>query len=208
RNGRDPATMTWSAALVVCCGEDEEAVRRRAANIGREPDELRANGAAGTVSEVVDRLGAFVEAGAERIYLQVLDMGDLDHLRLVAAEVAPAPPCAAGRAGAAGPPPPLRRWRGRPARSGAWGGRRWSSVASVRRRGRSPRSGRSSPAVAARRAAPGPRPPRPGRCRPRAGTGRSGPPAPTGRRPDGPSPGRGCLPARRCGAGAAPRRSA
>lgn len=92
RNGRDPATMTWSAALVVCCGEDEEAVRRRAANIGREPDELRANGAAGTVSEVVDRLGAFVEAGAERIYLQVLDMGDLDHLRLVAAEVAPALP--------------------------------------------------------------------------------------------------------------------
>jgi alkanesulfonate monooxygenase SsuD/methylene tetrahydromethanopterin reductase-like flavin-dependent oxidoreductase (luciferase family) len=88
--GRDPDTMTWSAALVVCCGEDEDAYRRRAKAIGREPDELRANGAAGTVTEVVDRLGAFVEAGAQRLYLQVLDLADLDHLRLIAAEVVPA----------------------------------------------------------------------------------------------------------------------
>lgn len=89
---RDPATMTMSAALVLCCGEDEETFRRRAAAIGRQPDELRANGACGTPTEVVERLAAFAEAGAERIYLQVLDLHDLDHLRLVAAEVAPALP--------------------------------------------------------------------------------------------------------------------
>jgi F420-dependent oxidoreductase-like protein len=88
--GRDPGTMTWSAALVVCCGEDEDTYRRRAKAIGREPAELRANGAAGTVAEVTDRLGAFAEAGAQRIYLQVLDLADLDHLRLIAAEVVPA----------------------------------------------------------------------------------------------------------------------
>jgi F420-dependent oxidoreductase-like protein len=88
--GRDPQTMTWSAALVLCCGEDDGAFRRRAKAIGHDPDELRANAAAGTVAEVVDRLGAFGEAGAERIYLQVLDLADLDHLRLIAAEVAPA----------------------------------------------------------------------------------------------------------------------
>lgn len=87
---RDPATMTWSAALVLCVGRDEAELARRAAAIGRKPEELRENGAGGTVSEVVDRLGAFVEAGAERLYLQVLDLSDLDHLRLVAAEVAPA----------------------------------------------------------------------------------------------------------------------
>jgi F420-dependent oxidoreductase-like protein len=86
---RDPATMTWSAALVLCCGEDEATFRRRAAAIGREPEEMRANGAAGTVTEVTDRISAFAEAGAERIYLQVLDLHDLDHLRLVATEVAP-----------------------------------------------------------------------------------------------------------------------
>jgi F420-dependent oxidoreductase-like protein len=86
---RDPTTMTWSNALVVCVGADEAEIARRAAAIGRDVDELRANGLAGTPSEVVDRLGAFAEAGAQRAYLQVLDLGDLDHLRLIAAEVLP-----------------------------------------------------------------------------------------------------------------------
>lgn len=86
---RDPASLTWSNALVVCVGADEAEIARRAAAIGREVDELRANGLAGTPSEVVDRLGAFAEAGSQRAYLQVLDLGDLDHLRLIAAEVLP-----------------------------------------------------------------------------------------------------------------------
>jgi F420-dependent oxidoreductase-like protein len=89
-HGRDPGTMTWSAALVVCVGSDEGEVQARAKAIGREPAELRENGLAGTVSEVVDKAGRYVEAGAERIYLQVLDLSDLDHLRLIATEVAPA----------------------------------------------------------------------------------------------------------------------
>ncbi len=88
--GRDPSSMAWSTAQVLCCGEDEEAYRRRAAAIGREPDQLRATGLAGTVAEVTDKLGTFADAGAQRIYLQVLDLSDLDHLRLVAAELAPA----------------------------------------------------------------------------------------------------------------------
>ena len=75
---------------VLCCGEDEDAYRRRAAAIGREPDQLRATGLAGTVAEVTDKLGTFADAGAQRVYLQVLDLSDLDHLGLVAAEVAPA----------------------------------------------------------------------------------------------------------------------
>jgi F420-dependent oxidoreductase-like protein len=86
---RDPASMTCSAALVVCVGRDEAEFAQRAKAIGREPEELRKNGIAGTVPEAVDRLGAYVAAGAERVYLQVLDLSDLDHLRLLAAEVAP-----------------------------------------------------------------------------------------------------------------------
>ncbi|WP_244928706.1 LLM class F420-dependent oxidoreductase [Nocardioides sp. W7] len=86
---RDPATMTWSNALVLCVGSDEAEIARRAAAIGREPDELRENGLAGTPQEVVDKLGRYAALGAERAYLQVLDLADLDHLRLVAAEVAP-----------------------------------------------------------------------------------------------------------------------
>jgi F420-dependent oxidoreductase-like protein len=85
--GRDPATLTYSAALVLCCGRDETEVERRAAAIGRKPDELRKNGAAGTPAEVVATLQRWAEAGATRMYLQVLDLSDLDHLGLVAAEV-------------------------------------------------------------------------------------------------------------------------
>lgn len=81
--------MVFSAAQVLCCGTTEAEVARRAAALGREPSELRENGLAGTPAEVVDKLGRFAEAGATRMYLQVLDLDDLDHLALVAAEVAP-----------------------------------------------------------------------------------------------------------------------
>ncbi len=84
---RDPSTMKFSAALVVCCGEDDAEVARRAAAIGREPAELRENGAAGTPDELRATLASWNEAGAERIYLQVLDLADLDHLDLIAATV-------------------------------------------------------------------------------------------------------------------------
>ena len=73
----------------MCCGRDEAEFRRRADAIGREPDELRANGAAGFPGEVVDRLQAFAAAGAETAYLQVLDVSDLEHLGLIASEVMP-----------------------------------------------------------------------------------------------------------------------
>ena len=87
--GRDPATMGLSAAQVVCCGADETEVVRRAKSIGRQPDELRAHGAAGTPEEVVASLRTFAEAGADTIYLQLLDLQDLDHLRLLSEEVMP-----------------------------------------------------------------------------------------------------------------------
>ncbi|PSL03733.1 F420-dependent oxidoreductase-like protein [Haloactinopolyspora alba] len=87
--GRDPDELVYSAALVLACGKDEAEFARRAAAIGREPAELRANGLAGTPQEVVDGIGALKELGAGRVYLQVLDLTDLEHLELVAAEVAP-----------------------------------------------------------------------------------------------------------------------
>lgn len=87
--GRDAASMTYSAAQVLCVGADEAEIDRRAAAIGREKDELRANGLAGTPEEVVAKIKQFEAAGAERLYLQVLDLHDLEHLRLVAAEVMP-----------------------------------------------------------------------------------------------------------------------
>jgi F420-dependent oxidoreductase-like protein len=89
RRNRDPASLTLSAAQVVCCGADEAEIAARARAIGREVDELRANGAAGTPDEVVARLRELEAAGAETVYLQVLDLDDLDHLRLLSARVLP-----------------------------------------------------------------------------------------------------------------------
>ncbi|GAA3725839.1 LLM class F420-dependent oxidoreductase [Gordonia hankookensis] len=87
--GRSADSITYSAALVLCCGANEEELARRAAAIGREVDELRENGAAGTPAEVVEKIESYRAAGASRIYLQTLDLSDLDHLELVANEVAP-----------------------------------------------------------------------------------------------------------------------
>ena len=87
--GRDPASIVFSAAQVVCCGKDEAELARRAASIGRELPELRENGVAGSPSEVVDKISAYAEAGATTFYLQILDLADLDHLELLASQVLP-----------------------------------------------------------------------------------------------------------------------
>lgn len=82
--GRDPSELVYSAAQVVCLGSDEATLRRRADAIGREVDELRANGLAGSPDEILDKLGSFAEVGAGRVYLQVLDLSDLEHLQEIA----------------------------------------------------------------------------------------------------------------------------
>jgi alkanesulfonate monooxygenase SsuD/methylene tetrahydromethanopterin reductase-like flavin-dependent oxidoreductase (luciferase family) len=92
--GRDPTELVWSVGQVLCCGRTEEEVARRARAIDREVAELRQNGLAGTPGEILDKLATFVDAGAQRVYLQVLDLSDLDHLRLVGDEVLPHVPAA------------------------------------------------------------------------------------------------------------------
>jgi alkanesulfonate monooxygenase len=86
---RDPDSLVYSAAQVLCCGRDEDEIARRAAAIGREVDELREHGLAGTPAELVAKARTFAAVGASRLYLQVLDLGDHDHVELVAAEVMP-----------------------------------------------------------------------------------------------------------------------
>jgi F420-dependent oxidoreductase-like protein len=86
--GRPADSMTYSAAFVVCAGRDEAEIAKRAAAIGRDIEELRSNSPlAGTPNQIVDRLGAYAEIGLQRVYLQLLDMSDLDHLHLFADEV-------------------------------------------------------------------------------------------------------------------------
>ena len=85
--GRDPATIVTSAAQVVCVGTDDAEIGRRASAIGREVDELRENGLCGTPAEIVERLREWEVAGASRVYLQVLDLADLDHIALIGEQV-------------------------------------------------------------------------------------------------------------------------
>lgn len=86
---RDHTSLRYSAAQTVCCGRDAAEVARRADAIGIDVAELRRTGIAGSAEEVVDKIGQFGQAGAERIYLQVLDLEDLDHLELIASAVLP-----------------------------------------------------------------------------------------------------------------------
>jgi F420-dependent oxidoreductase-like protein len=88
--GRDPGSLVYSVAHTVCCGRDEAELGRRAAAIGHQLDDLRRSGAlVGSPAEIADKIGQFADAGAGRVYLQVLDLHDLGHLELIAAEVMP-----------------------------------------------------------------------------------------------------------------------
>jgi F420-dependent oxidoreductase-like protein len=85
--GRDPGELVYSSALVLCLGATGADVTRRAEAIGREPSELRTNGAAGIADEVLTKLTEYAKAGCQRIYLQVLDLSDLDHIAEASTEL-------------------------------------------------------------------------------------------------------------------------
>jgi F420-dependent oxidoreductase-like protein len=87
--GRDPDELVYSHAVTVCCAEDETELARRAARVGRDVEDLRRSGAAGTPQEVATRLREYRDAGAARSYLQVIDLDDIEHVELIAAAVVP-----------------------------------------------------------------------------------------------------------------------
>ncbi len=89
RAGRSADDLVYSNALVACVGRDDAEVARRAAAIGREVAELKENGLAGTPDEVVEKISRYAAVGSARIYLQILDLDDLDHLELIASRIAP-----------------------------------------------------------------------------------------------------------------------
>ena len=75
--------LTRSAAQTIACGRTDAEARRRADAIGQLPP------IHGTPAQVVDQLGGFADIGADRVMLQILDLDDLDHLDVIAAEVLP-----------------------------------------------------------------------------------------------------------------------
>jgi len=99
--GRAASSMTYSAAQVVCCGRSRAELERRAASIGQNLAELREGGVAGTPAEVAEKIATYAGIGAQRMYLQLLDLHDLDHLELIASDVLPQLGRPAARLGAA-----------------------------------------------------------------------------------------------------------
>ncbi len=87
--GRKASELVYSNALVACVGKDDAEVARRAEAIGRSVEDLRENGLAGSPDEVAEKIGKFQSIGSQRIYLQILDLSDLDHLELIADKVMP-----------------------------------------------------------------------------------------------------------------------
>lgn len=86
--GRNEASMVFSVALTLAIGRTEARARERAEWIGEDLDALRAGGGlVGTPAEVLERIHAFQDAGASRIYLQLKDFGDLASMDLVAEDV-------------------------------------------------------------------------------------------------------------------------
>ncbi|MEV0259908.1 LLM class F420-dependent oxidoreductase [Streptomyces sp. NPDC050617] len=87
--GRKASELVYSNALVACVGKNDAEVARRADAIGRSVEDLRENGLAGSPDEVAEKIGKFASIGSQRIYLQMLDLSDLDHLELIADKVMP-----------------------------------------------------------------------------------------------------------------------
>ncbi len=78
--GRDPEEIVTSVALVACMSNDPKVLKERASSIGRELSELEKNGLSGTSEQVLERIELYRAVGATRIYLQILDLNDLEHL--------------------------------------------------------------------------------------------------------------------------------
>ncbi|MGN8553943.1 UNVERIFIED_CONTAM: LLM class F420-dependent oxidoreductase [Microbacterium sp. SLM126] len=90
RIGRDPATLKLSVALTTLAGANQADLERRAARLGDTVDEMRDGvNIVGGRDEIVDKVERLAELGAGRIYLQLLDLQDVDQVAYLGADVLP-----------------------------------------------------------------------------------------------------------------------
>lgn len=85
--GREPESLVYSTAIVVCCGQNRQDIDRRVERSGQSPEKLRVSGAIGTPEEVLEQVGRYVDGGAGRVYLRLFDLADLDHVALLGEQV-------------------------------------------------------------------------------------------------------------------------
>lgn len=85
--GRDPATLSRSVIMRVCCGEDEADLERQARLTGYELGQLRASMFVGTPEALTEHLRGLEDLGITRVMLTRRLPIDLAGLRLIGAEV-------------------------------------------------------------------------------------------------------------------------
>lgn len=88
--GRKPEDVKRSLMTQVVYGKTDAEVKARAEANGDDLDAMREGSQiVGTPQEIVDQLGAWVDAGVERFMLQWLDMDDTDGIAAMAQDVLP-----------------------------------------------------------------------------------------------------------------------
>jgi F420-dependent oxidoreductase-like protein len=86
---RDPASMRMSVALPTVVATSDADYRRRLAAIGEDPATFADVNIAGSPAAAVEKIRRLRDLGADRVYLQLIDMRDLEHLELIGTEVLP-----------------------------------------------------------------------------------------------------------------------
>ncbi|MFY1625027.1 LLM class F420-dependent oxidoreductase [Micromonospora sp. WMMD723] len=86
-SGRAPLVL--SAGIVVAIGRTDAEAHRRAAPLHVKSALPPEDPVVGSPTQLVDRIGEFAAIGATRVHLRLIELDDLDHLELIAAEVLP-----------------------------------------------------------------------------------------------------------------------
>ncbi len=90
RIGRDPGTLSLSLAMSTIAGANDVEVGRRAARLGRTVDQVRDGvNIVGGPAEIAERMARYADHGIDRVYLQLLDLQDVDHVEYLGTEVLP-----------------------------------------------------------------------------------------------------------------------
>lgn len=88
--GRDPRSLKLSVALTTLAGGSDADLERRAASTGTDLAAFRVgHDFAGSADEIVEKASRLKELGASRLYFQLMDMSDLDHVAYLGEEVLP-----------------------------------------------------------------------------------------------------------------------
>jgi F420-dependent oxidoreductase-like protein len=87
--------LVRSAGIVVAIGRTDAETQRRARPLYERSALPPECPVVGSPAELVQRIGEFAEIGTDRVHLRLIDLTDLDHLELIAAEVLPQLPRAA-----------------------------------------------------------------------------------------------------------------